>query len=327
MLHTPLCDLLGIEHPVIQAGMGPFTSARLVAAVSDAGGLGSLGAGTRTAAQLHAHVTELRRLTDRPFAINHTVSNLDEEAFEVTLAARPAVVSFALSDPGELVERAHRAGAVVVHQVTTVAQARAAAANGVDVVIAQGGEAGGFGGRVAALVLVPQVVRAVHPVPVVASGGIADGHGLAAALCLGAQGVNIGTRFLVTPEAPVDDAWKEAVLAADAADPVKVDLFGEVLPGIGGGYRTVPRALPSPFTRRLENPEEVRDRVDELRDEVATAIGQGRLGELVPFCGQTAGMISELVPAGEVVRRIVAEAERVLDEVGHRTAGRVDAGG
>ena len=316
MLHTALCDLLDIPHPVIQAGMGPFTCARLAAAVSNAGGLGSLGAGTRTAGQLHAELVRLRALTDRPFAVNHTVSNLDEDAFAVTLAARPAVVSFALSDPGELVERAHRAGALVAHQVTTVTEARAAAAHGVDVIIAQGGEAGGFGGQVAGLVLVPQVVDAVHPIPVVAAGGIADGRGLAAALCLGAQGVNIGTRFLATPESPVHEGWKQAILAADAVDPVKVELFEHVLPGIGGGYRTVPRALPSPFTRRLHDTEQDTDeaghQIVELRAAVAAAIKRAALGELMPFCGQTAGLISALTPAAEIVHTIVAEARQAL---------------
>jgi nitronate monooxygenase/enoyl-[acyl-carrier protein] reductase II len=312
MLRTPLCDLLSIEHPVIQAGMGPFTSARLTAAVSEAGGLGSLGAGTRTAAQLRAELARLRELTDRPFAVNHTVSNLDEDAFAVTLAARPAVVSFALSDPGELVERAHRAGALVAHQVTTVAEARTAVEGGVDVIIAQGGEAGGFGGRIAGLVLVPQVVDAVHPIPVVAAGGIADGRGLAAALCLGAQAVNIGTRFLATPEAPIHQDWKQAILAADAVDPVKVELFDHVLPGIGGGYHTVPRALASPFTRKLTDPHDVEHHLTELRTTVTAALDRGALGELMPFCGQTAGLITTLAPAADVVHTIVTQALEAL---------------
>jgi nitronate monooxygenase/enoyl-[acyl-carrier protein] reductase II len=196
--------------------------------------------------------------------------------------------------------------------VTTLAQAEAAATQGVDVIIAQGGEADGFGGQIAGLVLVPQVVDAVAPIPVVAAGGIADGRGLAAALCLGAQGINIGTRFLATPESPVHEGWKQAIIAADAVDPVKVELFEHVLPGIGGGYQTVPRALPSPFTGQLRHPDEIERHLPELRAAVAAAIGRGELGELVPFCGQTAGMISALAPAAHIVHTIVAEAEHAL---------------
>src|SRR5262249_48174525 len=140
---------------------------------------------------------------------------VNDEAFALTVEARPAVISLALGDPGALVKRAQGAGIKVVHQVHTVRQAREAAERGVDAIIAQGSEAGGFGGTVAALALVPQVVDAVSPIPVVAAGGIADGRGLAAALLLGAQGVNIGTRFLASAEAPIGEAWKQALLAAE----------------------------------------------------------------------------------------------------------------
>src|SRR6266571_4854812 len=166
MLHTPLCTLLGIEFPIIQAGMGAFT---------------------------------------------------------FTLAARPPVIAFALGDPGDLVQRAHDVGSLVIQQVTTVQQAREAAERGVDVIIAQGGEAGGYGGTIATFTLLPQVVDAVRPLPVVAAGGIADGRGLAAALVLGAQGVNLGTRFLASVEAPISADWKQALLAAESEDAIKVE--------------------------------------------------------------------------------------------------------
>ena len=203
MLRTPLCEMLNIEHPIIQAGMGEFTSAELVAAVSNAGGLGSLGCAYRTVDEIANELTRTRDLTKKPFAVNHLILTLDEEALAMTLEFKPAIISTEGGDPGEFVKRVHEAGILSVHQVHTVQQAVQAAELGVDVIIAQGSEAGGHGGTVSALSLIPQVVDAVAPVPVVASGGIADGRGLAAALVIGAQGVNIGTRFLASQEAPV----------------------------------------------------------------------------------------------------------------------------
>src|SRR6185503_9949894 len=158
-MRTRICDLLGIEFPVIQAGMSLFTSAGLVCAVSNAGGLGSLGCWRRTAEDFKRQMAAIREGTERPFAINHVVQALDEEVFRLSLEARPA--------------------------------------------------------------LVPQVVDAVRPLPVVAAGGIADGRGFAAALMLGAEGVNVGTRFLASDEAPIGPAWKRGIVDAEAEDAVR----------------------------------------------------------------------------------------------------------
>ena len=166
--------------------------------------------------------------------MNHTVSNITEDAFAITDATRPALVSFALSPPRDLVERAHEAGSLVMREVTTVEQARQAASQGADLIIAQGAEAGGFGGRIGALPLVPRVVDAVRPVPVVAAGGIADGRGLAAALCLGAQAVNMGTRFLAAEEAPIHSGWQQAIPAAESQDPIKFEILNEFFAALWG---------------------------------------------------------------------------------------------
>jgi enoyl-[acyl-carrier protein] reductase II len=314
MLHTPLCDLLAIDLPIIQAGMGPWASADLAAAVSNAGGLGTVGAGTRPSPEhLRRELTRVRELTDRPFAVNHTVSNITEDAFAITLATRPALVSFALSSPGDLVERAHEAGSLVMCQVTTVDQARQAASQGADVIIAQGAEAGGFGGRIAALPLVPQVVDAVRPVPVVAAGGIADGRGIAAALCLGAQAVNMGTRFLASEEAPIHRGWQQAILAAESQDPIKFEVLNEFFGSLSGEYETVPRTLRSPFVERWrEHGDEARAHAEQLRAAVTAAVTAGTLGELMPFTGQSAGMIHDVLPAAEIVRQLAAETESAL---------------
>ena len=315
MLRTRLCDLLGIEHPVIQASIGPWSSAELVAAVSNAGGLGSVGTSLQSAEDLRKQLARTRELTDRPFAVNHTARPFKEEAFALTLEAGPKLVSFALGHPGDLVERAHDAGILFMQQVHTVEQAYRAAEAEVDVIVAQGSEAGGFGGTVGAMSLVPQVVDAATPVPVVAAGGVADGRGLAAMLLLGAQGVNIGTRFVASTEAAVADDWKQRILVADSEDAVKVEFAVHVFPRPSreGGYGTLPRVLRTPFVdewnRREEN---VQREAQRLGSELVGAIKQGRGHQLVPFTGQTAGLIHDILPAGEIVRRIVAEAEEAL---------------
>jgi Nitronate monooxygenase len=173
MLRTPLCDLLGIDVPIILAGMGAgATSAKFAAAVSNQGGLGSVGSLFCSTDAVKREIDLLPTLTNRHFAINHIPQALDVEAFHHTLRARPAVISFALADPGDLIGQVHDVGSLVMVQVTTVGQATQAAERGVDVIIAQGGEAGGYGGSISTMALLPQVVDAVSPIPVVAAGGI-----------------------------------------------------------------------------------------------------------------------------------------------------------
>jgi enoyl-[acyl-carrier protein] reductase II len=313
MLSTRLCELLGIEYPVIQAAMSPNTTPELVAAVSNAGGLGSIGAGMLSPADFRYLLARTRELTQRPFAVNWGVPMLNEEAFVFTLDAKPALVSFSLRDPGDLVKRAHDAGIPVMHQVTTVQQARQAAEHGVDVIVAQGNEAGGFVGPVAGLVLIPQVVDAVSPIPVVAAGGIADGRGLAAALVLGAQGINIGTRFLASAEAQINTAWKRAIVAAESEDASIVEVWNDFFAPASGDYGTVARALSSPFIEQWRyRRDDAKREAERLRGEVMVAGRQGRLGELLPSAGQSVGLIRDILPAAEIVRRIVAEAEEAL---------------
>ena len=316
MLRTPLCDLLSIEYPIIQAGMGEFTSAELVAAVSNAGGLGNLGCAYRTIDDITNQLAATGELTSRPFAVNHLLLTLDEEAFSLTLKVRPSVISTAGGDPGEYVKRAHDAGILVVHQVHTVQQADQAAERGVDVIIAQGSEAGGHGGTVSAMALIPQVVDAVSPIPVVASGGIADGRGLAAALVLGAAGVNIGTRFLASEEAPISQDWKQMILEAASEEAVKFEAWNDIMPPLrSGGYETSLRAIRTAFIDQWQqHRNEARQEAERLRGEVLEAMQLGKLYELVPGAGQSAGLVGDILPAGEIVRQIVADAEQALGQ-------------
>jgi enoyl-[acyl-carrier protein] reductase II len=315
LLRTPFCDLFGVEAPILQAAIWPATAPELVAAVSEAGGLGSIGAVFASAERVQAQLRRVRELTDRPFAVNHVVPQLDEAAFEATLEAGPPVVSFALGDPGDLVERAHAAGAKVIHQVHTVGQAKEAAARGVDAIIAQGWEAGGQGmtAGVGAVALVPQVVDAVRPVPVIAAGGIADGRGLAAALVLGAAGVNVGTRFLASDEAAANPAWKRRILEVEADETVRFETWRSIMPHGPGGYNVVPRVIRTEFVAEWESrPEAARAEADALRAAILASVRDERPHELTPFTGQSAGLIHDVSPAGEIVRAMVADAERAL---------------
>jgi nitronate monooxygenase/enoyl-[acyl-carrier protein] reductase II len=237
-----------------------------------------------------------------------------EDVFQAMLDAAPRVISFALGISADLIKRAHDVGATFVQQIHTVDQARRAADDGADVIIAQGNEAGGFGGGPGTIVLVPQVVDAVHPLPVVAAGGIGDGRGLAAALALGAYGVNVGTRFLASEEAEVDEAWKRAIIAARSEDTVRASFVGTLMPPASpGGFEVAPRVLRNEFIDEwLGRDDEVLRERERLTAEVMTAIKEKRPHELIPITGEIAGMATEILPAAEIVTRMVRDAEEAL---------------
>jgi enoyl-[acyl-carrier protein] reductase II len=315
MLRTPFTDLLGIEAPILQAAVWPAATPELVAAVSEAGGLGSVAAVWGSADDVRDQMRRVRELTARPFVVNHVLPQLDEQAFEATLEDPPAAVSFALGDPGERIERVHEAGAKAIQQVHTVGQAREAAERGVDVVIAQGAEAGGQGmvGGAGTLALLPAVADAVAPIPVLAAGGVGDGRGLAAALVLGGAGVNVGTRFLASEEAGAADGWKRRIVEIEAEDTVRFETWSAFMPPRGPGYEVVPRVIRTEFVAEWENrPDAARAEAERLRGELTTAIAERRAHELTPVTGQSAGLVHDVRPAAEIVRAMVQEAERAL---------------
>jgi enoyl-[acyl-carrier protein] reductase II len=313
VLRTPVCDLLGIDVPIIGAPFGPWDQVDQAAAISGAGALGSVGTAVRSVPELQEQWRRLRELTDRPFAINHTIRPFTAEAFEATLAFAPAAISFHLGVPREEIARAHDRGIKWIQQVVDRAQAEEAVAAGADVIVAQGGEAGGHSGSIATIVLVPQVVDIAGDVPVIAAGGIADGRGLAAALALGAQGVSMGTRFLASRELSIDDAWKRRVVEADAADAVKVPNSERVLPPYNRpGARVEPRALRTPLIEQLSaHPEWVDPAA--VGPRMLEAVQAGRGDEYLPFAGQSVGLIDEVLPAAEIIGRVMAEAEEALN--------------
>ena len=316
MRRTPVCDVLGIDVPIVQGPLGgPWQQQmELAAAVSGAGGLGSVPTSLRAAGRVRQDVRRLRELTDQPFAVNMTRRPFLDDVFEAILADPPPVFSLALGEPTGLVQRVHDAGAVFMQQITTVEQAERAAEAGVDVISAQGSEAGGFSGFVSTMALVPQVVDAVRPLPVLASGGIADGRGLAAALVLGAQGVNIGTRFLACTESGMSSEWQAAIINAASEDAVKVAFAQHAFPpATAGGYDTVPRALRTTFVDEWNaRSGEAAAAADLLRAQIRMATANGVAHRLVPLTGQSAGLIHEVLPAAEIIERIMADAEAAI---------------
>jgi len=315
MLRTRFTDMFGISVPVLLAPFGPWEQTRLAAEVCRAGALGSLGTATRSADDLESQWRRLREQTDAPFAINHTGRPLDPEAFAASLRFRPAAISFHMGIPADLIARAHDQGIRWIQTVGDVPAAEAALAGGADVLVAQGTEAGGNSGWIGTLVLVPAVIDVAGDVPVVAAGGLADGRGLAAALALGADGASMGTRFLATEEMTIDPAWKRRIVAADAEQAVKVPHSERVLPPFNlpqVGTPFAPRVLRTPLVERLETAPETVDPA-EVGPEMLRAVRAGRGHELLPFTGQSAQLVHDVLPAREVVARLVAEAERALD--------------
>jgi NAD(P)H-dependent flavin oxidoreductase YrpB (nitropropane dioxygenase family) len=211
-LNTALTRLLGIRHPIIQAGMGWVAGPRLVAATSAAGGLGILGSATMTYDQLAAAIRETRGRTDAPFGVNLRADAVDAgDRVELLISQQVRVASFALAPRAELVSRLKEAGVVVIPSVGAARHAAKVAAWGADAVLVQGGEGGGHTGGVATTLLLPSVLDSVQ-IPVIAAGGFFDGRGLAAALAYGAAGIGMGTRFLLTRESTVPDAVKQRYL-------------------------------------------------------------------------------------------------------------------
>jgi enoyl-[acyl-carrier protein] reductase II len=315
MLRTPLCDLLGIDVPVLGAPFGPWDQVDLAAAVSEAGGLGSVGSVMRSVQDLQQQWEGLRRLTDHPFAINHTGRPFDPEVFDAILDFSPPVISFHLAAPVGLVERAHAVGALWMQQVMNVEQARRAIDLGSDVIVAQGSEAGGHCGCVSTTVLVPQVVDIAGSTPVVAAGGFVDGRGLLAALAMGAQAVSMGTRFIASTEFSVNDEWKKMIVGAAADDAVQTQAPDPIMPS----YNTAEpwhgngRMLRTAFLDTWEGrPEEMANVAADLGHALLGAIRAGNGHEYFPYAGQSAGLVTDVVPVAQIVQRTISQAEDAL---------------
>ena len=339
-LHTALCGELGIEYPVFSVGFGMGAGPELAAAVSNAGGFGVLGGDALPSEQLRRTVEQTRELTDRPFGMNFIIAELDDpdtpdedraevrQQVERAIAERVTAVVFFWGDPGPFVEDAHQSGVKVFIQVGSVEEAKRAADAGVDAVIAQGFEAGGHvRGTTPIWELLPAVVEAVRPVPVLASGGIGDGAGLVRALELGAQGVSLGTRFVASDEAWIHPACKQRVVESVAEDAVYSQLYDVWWPD--APHRTL-------RNKTFEEWDAAGRPLPGNRPGEGTSIGSRRLGsgdvedwpryavgmvppsfegdiEYVPIlAGESCGVVNDIKPAAQIVNDLVHEAEVAL---------------
>ncbi|WP_226042344.1 nitronate monooxygenase [Natrinema sp. DC36] len=334
-LTTPLCDLLEIEYPIVQAPIGSATTPELAAAVSNAGGLGHLAVTWRDLEETRRAIRGTHELTDQPFAVNlvcddaTTIVERDEH-LEAILDAGADVVTLSFGEAAPFVEQIHEAGALVFQTVGSAAAAREAVAAGVDAVVTQGLEAGGHvQSEVATTALVPRVADAVgDEVPIVAAGGIADGRGIAAALALGADGAWLGTRFVATEEASVHETYRRRLRESDETDTAYTTLFDKGWPG------TPHRVLRNDTLERWEaagrppagdrpGEDDVVARTDdgdgeeiERYDEaLATPAVKGDIEEMALFAGQSVGLTDDVRPAGALLEELVAETIETLSEL------------
>ncbi|MFZ9230236.1 MAG: NAD(P)H-dependent flavin oxidoreductase [Ilumatobacteraceae bacterium] len=313
-MRTRLTDMLDIEHPVMLAGMGGVSYSQLVAAVSEAGGIGPIGAAPMRPGQLDDEIAAVHRLTSKPFGVDllAAIPGQLEKDVESIIKGGARIFVAGLGVPREIIDVLHKNNVLVGSMCGKVRHAQAAMASGCDFVVAQGTEGGGHTGTVATMALVPQVVDAVgDKIPVVAAGGLFDGRGLAASLALGADGVWMGTRFIATPEAHAPNAYKQTLL--------ELPEDGTVVSRAYTGKTC--RVVRTEWTQHFEeHPEELKKFPEQVG--VSMSAGANHMGappevevdpkrEFMP-AGQGVGAVRELVPAGELVRRIVREAEQVI---------------
>ncbi len=307
MIVSPVCELLGIRYPVLQGGMAWVSDASLAAAVSNAGGLGIVSAMSMNAAQLREEIRKTRALTEKPFGVNvMLMSPYVDEVAACVAEERVPVVTTGAGLPGKYMKAWLEAGIRVVPVVASVAVAKLVLRGGACAVIAEGGESGGHVGDITTMALVPQICDAVD-VPVIAAGGIADGRGMAAAMMLGAAGVQMGTRFLVAEECTIHPAYKRKVLAARDIDTMTT---GKRL-----GHPV--RALKNPFTQEfLQKEYDSAVSNEELERFGAGALRRAaREGDEKTGCfmaGQIAALVKEEQTAAEIIQQLLAETQQVL---------------
>ncbi len=320
MIKTPLCDLLGIDHPIVQGGMAWVSTPPLVIAVSEAGALGILGAGNAPPDWVQARVREIKAGTAKPYGVNiPLISPYIDEVVAICVREQVPVVTTGAGSPSAFIPELKEAGIIVMPVVASVALAKRLERAGADALVVEGTESGGHIGDVSTLPLVPQVVDAVD-VPVVAAGGIADGRGLAAALALGAMGIQMGTRFIATTDCAVHQNYKNLI--------VKAGDRGTITTGHSLGHPV--RALKSPMTRKFQEMEKVGLSEEELIEfgtgKLRLAVMDGDVAAGSFMAGQSCGLVNEIAPVAELIERIVAEAASILQRLPQYVLGSAEPG-
>ncbi len=308
-MNTKICDLLGIEYPVIQGGMAWVATAELAAAVSNGGGLGLIAAGGAPAEVVREQIRKCRELTDKPFGVNvMLMSPFSEEVMQVVIEEKVAVVATGAGNPGKYIPALKEAGIKILPVVASVAMAKKMEKDGVDGIIAEGTEAGGHIGEITTMCLIPQIVDAVE-IPVVAAGGIADNRGAVAAFALGADGIQVGTRFICSEECIAHQNYKDAVLKAKDRDAV-----------VTGRSTGAPvRALKNKLTReyaRLEAEGASKEEIEELGVgglRKAFAEGDVQMGSLM--AGQSAAMVTKIEPCADIIKSYFEGVEDIINGI------------
>ena len=307
-MKTRLTELLNIEYPVIQGGMAWVAEYHLAAAVSNAGGLGIIGAGAAPASFVKEQIEKCRELTDKPFGVNLMLMNpAADEIAEVIAESGVKVVTTGAGSPAKYMKMWKEAGVKVIPVVASVALAKIMEKNGADAIVAEGCESGGHIGELTTMAMMPQIVDAVS-IPVIAAGGIADGRGVAAALMLGASGVQVGTRFLVAKETQVHPAYKEKVLKAR-------DIDAQVT-GRSGGHPI--RSLKNQMTRKYLQMEAEGATFEELESltvgSLRKAVVEGDVKTGTVMAGQIAGLVNKEQTCKEIVTELVEDAVKVIND-------------
>ena len=306
MLKTALTELLGINHPILQGGMAWVATWELVVAVSEAGGLGILGAGNAPGSYVQEQIKRIKEHTCKPYGVNVPLfSSYVDEVVKLCIQERVPVFTTGAGNPTPYIAPLKEAGAVVIPVVASAALAKRLERAGADALIAEGQESGGHIGDVTTMTLVPQVVDTVS-IPVIAAGGFADGRGLVAALALGAAGIQMGTRFICTEECIAHDNYKQAIVRANERS--------TMVTGASIGHPV--RCIRNPMAHEFEELEKRKASEQEIVEfgtgRLRLAVMEGDVTHGSLMAGQVAGLVHDVIPAGEVVRRTVAEAEALL---------------
>lgn len=316
-LQTAFSESMSIEHPVVLAPMGGSAGGALAAAVSNGGGLGLVGGGRGEQAWLERELTIATEQTSKPWGVGFLAWAVDLATVKRALAYQPKAVMLSFGDPEPFAEAVLEAGATLIVQVTDLDEARHALDIGAQVIVAQGSEAGGHGGRRATLPFVPAVVDAVAPTPVLAAGGIADGRGLAAALVLGAAGALVGTRFQASLEALVSAAVTKAIIEGRGEDTERSRVL-DIARGAPWPQRYTARTLRNTFLERW------RDREDELSADTAAqdvyreAAARGDMAVVPVWASEAIDLITDVSSAADLVADLVAEAQQALQRASRR---------